>query len=159
VKKVLALSSIKNKALRNSGYSDLVKTAVHRYHNESKEDYSYWYYNVLDEADRKEVNTYIDFVPKKKKYKLEDAQKLKKYLKQLGVEVDIIGSVARDGESERDMDFWIRNHENTPKFREYLKVCCLHNASFVKTDWDGLFFARTLWGSLDFFFDVSEFDY
>jgi len=159
VKKTLALSSIKNKKLRESGYSILVKTAVHRYHNDGADNYRDWYYNVLDDSDREEIAKHLDYVPKKKKYYRYDAQRLRKYLKQLGVEVDIIGSIARDGVSEHDIDFWVRNHENTPKFREYLKVCCLNNATFVKTDWDGLFFAKTLWGILDFFFDISEFDY
>ena len=159
MKKTLALASIKNKRLRESGYSDLVKTAVHRYHYDGVDNYRDWYYDILDDADRIEISKHLDYVPKKKKYYRSDAEKLKKYLKQLGVEVDIIGSVARDGVSEHDIDFWVRNHHNTPKFREYLKVCCLNNATFTNTDWGGIFFAKTLWGSLDFFFDISEFDY
>ena len=159
MRKVLSLASIRNKALRESGYSILVKTAAHRYHYDSKGNYSYWYYNVLDDADRKEIGEYLDFIPKKRKYLRRDAEAIKKYLGQLGVKVDIIGSIARDGESEHDIDLWVRNHENTPKFREYLKKCCLNNAKFVTTDWGGLFFAKTLWGTLDFFFDISDFDY
>ncbi len=158
MKKLLALGSIRNKRCRESDSSLLHKTAVHRYHYDGSDNFTEWYYTLLDDAERKEVSEYLNYVPRKKTYTKRDAEQLKKYLKQRGIEVDIIGSVARDGTSEHDIDFWVRSHENTPKFREYLKFV-LNNATYVKTDWDGLFFAKTLWGALDLFFDISEFDY
>ncbi len=136
----------------------LLKTAIHRFNYDGSDDFTEWYYLLLNDAERKEVSERLDYIPKKKEYTVKDAKQVKAFLKMHGIEVDIIGSVARDGKSFNDMDFWVRNHYNTPDFQKRLRVI-FGNATFVKTDWDGLFFAKTFFGTLDFFFDVTEFDY
>lgn len=97
MKKLLSLSSIRNKRCRESNSSLLHKTALHRYHYDADYIFTEWYYTLLDDAERKEVSEWLDYIPRKKTYLRRDAEQLKKYLKQLGVEVDIIGSIARDG--------------------------------------------------------------
>ncbi len=158
MKKLLSNGSLRNKRLRESKSSQLIKTAVHRFHYDGADDFRDWYYELLTDRERKQVSEKLDYIPKRKEYTKRDAEQVKQYLKNCGVVVDIIGSVARDGRSFNDMDFLVRNHENTPAFQKRLRLI-FENATFVKTDWDGLFFAKTFFGTLDFFFDVSEFDF
>ncbi len=103
---------------------------------------------------------------------------MKKYTKIIGEEViwflkshygesveeaKLIGSLAKKGYSNNDIDIYIprifpKGGVSEKQFIEDLKIK-LEAKSVIETDWGGYYFKDTHYGDVDIFFDISKFDF
>lgn len=98
-------------------------------------------------------------------HSVESAESLVNFLKEKIPHNDfkLIGSLSKGKDvSENDIDVHIILGENSSKnfFLKLILKNHLEPESIENTDWGGWFFHKTkVYGNVDFFFDVSEFDY
>ncbi len=79
------------------------------------------------------------------------------FKKHINENAELIGSFGKGAEfSEKDIDIYI--HEGNLEMKN--QIMELIDAKDVElTDWGGLFFYESIFGNVDVFFDISDFDY
>lgn len=91
------------------------------------------------------------------KYSKEHGEAVVSFLNDNGfLDCDLIGSLAKIGFSDHDIDIHVRN-SGTREDRD--KLISLFGGTVDETDWGGLYFSNTQFGDVDIFFSIDGFDY
>lgn len=102
----------------------------------------------------------------KKKYTKEDGLNVVRFLRSFGFKnVELIGSLAKKGESSNDIDVLIPkksmfggNYKMSRKMKKRL-IKILGAEVYSYTDWEGIYLYGTWFGNVDIFFTTKYFDY
>lgn len=92
------------------------------------------------------------------RYSQEDGIAVVAFLEQHGFKAELIGSLAKIGFSNHDIDIHVKD-SGTREDRDKLKELLLRSGMMDETDWGGLYFSDTQFGDVDIFFYIHEFDY
>lgn len=91
------------------------------------------------------------------RYSKVDGDVVVAFLEQNGFTVELIGSLAKIGFSNHDIDIHVKN-SGTREDRDKLKQLFL-TSEIDETDWGGIYFTNTQFGDIDLFFSLDGFDY
>ena len=91
------------------------------------------------------------------KYSREHGEAVVSFLQKNGFNPELIGSLAKIGFSNHDIDIYVRN---SGKREDREKLIELFTGGTVdETDWGGMYFNDTEFGDVDIFFSIDGFDY
>lgn len=91
------------------------------------------------------------------KYSREHGEAVVSFLQKNGFNAELIGSLAKIGFSNHDIDIHVRN-SGTREDRERL-IKLFTGGKVDETDWGGMYFTDTEFGDVDIFFSIDGFDY
>lgn len=92
------------------------------------------------------------------KYNKEDGEAVVLFLLEEGFkDVQLIGSLKKNGESDHDIDIYVPNCSENDK--EKLIELFLTCGMVEETDWHGMYFSDTIFGDIDIFFCIDDLDY
>jgi hypothetical protein len=92
------------------------------------------------------------------RYSKEHGNIVVSFLQKNGFTAELIGSLAKIGFSDHDIDIHVMN-SGTREDREKLKELFITSEQVDETDWGGMYFSGTQFGDVDIFFSLDGFDY